>query len=187
MSRHSRAVAPVISTILMVAIVIILSATISIFVLDVGETVRDPAPVVAQSTGELIAQDGTDGGTIRITHQGGDSVSVNEIEIVIDASDAQECGQRERLINLPESGTFSGRFADTNVASGDISNSIVDGGFNADLGVLDSRTDNEFSAGSFFEVRLTGGECPLKQGDKVVVQVIHVPTNSVIIKQNLLV
>lgn len=43
MRGNERAVAPVVSTILVVAIAIILAATVAVFVLDLGERTSDPA------------------------------------------------------------------------------------------------------------------------------------------------
>jgi flagellin-like protein len=55
MVRESRGVSSVISTILMVAIAVIPPATISVFVLDLGEDIQNPGPDIAQSSGEFIA------------------------------------------------------------------------------------------------------------------------------------
>jgi len=54
MNRQDRAVTPVISTILMVAIVVILAAVISTFVLGFTENFSDPAPTVGDTTGEFV-------------------------------------------------------------------------------------------------------------------------------------
>ncbi|ELZ52587.1 MULTISPECIES: type IV pilin [Halorubrum] len=185
MPRPSRGVTSVVSTVLLVAIVVVLSATLSAFAAGVADDLRNPGPYVSQSGGQLAVQDGYDGGTVRVTHVSGDPVPVEEMEIAIDASDA--CGERERLIRLPEGGNSSGSFADSNVASGSIDESIVSGGNRVDLGVLDSRTTNRFAAGSFLQFRLTGESCSLAEGDRVVVSVVHVPSGSVVIRQELVV
>lgn len=184
MSIRSRGVSPVLSTILMAAIVVVLAGAASLYVFDIGEELRNPAPNVAESSGELIQQSGFNGGKIRITHEAGDTVATGETEIVVDASDA--CGKRERLINLPEDDSNNaGRFADTNVQSGSISGSIISGGSATELGVLDSRTTNQFTAGSFLQFRLTAGDCSLDSEDVVAVRVVHTPSNSVIITEQL--
>ncbi|ELZ39844.1 type IV pilin [Halorubrum tebenquichense] len=181
----SRGVTSVVSTVLLVAIVVILSATLSVFALGVSDDLQNPGPYVSQSSGQLAVQDSYDGGIVRITHVSGDPIPVEEMEIAIDASDA--CGERERLIRLPEGGGSSGSFADSNVASGSIDDSIVSGGNRVDLGVLDSRTTNRFTAGSFLQFRLTAESCSLTDGDRVVVSVVHVPSGSVAIRQVLVV
>ena len=184
MTTDSRAAAPVVATILLIAVVAVLSATISATLLGAGSELREPAPNVAQSSGAFVEQDGFDGGVVEITHLAGDTVAVADLEIAIDATDA--CGERERLVNLPEDdGNAAGRFADANVESGDIGESIVSGGFGADLGVLDSRTSNEFTAGSSVRFRLAGTDCPVDPGDRVVVRVVHVPSNAVLVTKRL--
>jgi flagellin-like protein len=190
-SEQDRAVSPVISTILMVAIVVILAATITVFVLDVGEEVQDPGPNVARSSGEFVEQDGFDGGIVRITHVAGDAVPVEELEVAVDATDA--CGERARIINLPgpepprssTSPTYL-PFDDDNFERG--SNSIISQGNsrqNWSAGVLHRETSNTFAAGSFFEFRIKGGDCQLNQGEEVLVRVIHVPSNSIIVTEEL--
>jgi flagellin-like protein len=181
MPGRSRGVTSVVSTVLLVLIVVVLAATLSVFGLGVADDLRNPGPYVAQSSGQLAVQDGFDGGIVRITHVSGDPIPVEEMEIAVDASDA--CGERERLIRLPEGGNSSGSFADSNVASGSIDDSIVSGGNRVDLGVLDSRTANRFAAGSFLQFRLTAESCSLTEGDRLTVTVVHVPSGSVAIRQ----
>lgn len=183
MTRQSRAVTPVIGIILLVAITVILAATITVFVLGTGGDVQEPSPTIGQSSGELVEQSGSSGGTIKITHVAGSSVAVENMEVTVDATDA--CGAQERLINLPEDDSNNaGRFADSNVESGSISNSIISGQY-MDLGVFDSQTSNQFVAGSYFQFRLTSGNCPLDDGDKITVRGVHLPSNSVVITETL--
>ncbi|MDB2269390.1 type IV pilin, partial [Halorubrum ezzemoulense] len=53
MKRQDRAVTPVISTILMVAIVVILAATASVFFFDIAGSITEPAPNVSDTAGEF--------------------------------------------------------------------------------------------------------------------------------------
>jgi flagellin-like protein len=103
--EQDRAVSPVISTILMVAVAVILAATISVFVLDIGEDVEEPAPTVSQSSGTLVGGTGNDDQVVRVTHVAGDNVEVEEMEIVVAAP---ACTPNEaRLTNFPvKSGSF---------------------------------------------------------------------------------
>lgn len=182
-SAPDRAVSPVISVILMVAVTVILSAVIATFVLGIGEEVSDAGPTIGETSGVLETQSGANNGTVRVTHVAGDSVPVDEMEVVVDATDA--CGETERLTNLPEKQNTSnaGQFDDVNVRSGEITNSIISGGFEADLGVFDSRTSNTFKAGEFFQFRITSGDCQLNAGDEVVVDLVHEPTGTLMITQ----
>ena len=52
----------------MVAIVVTLAATISTFALGYADELRSPAPVVGESSGELVPQEGDSGGIVRVTH-----------------------------------------------------------------------------------------------------------------------
>ena len=63
-----RGVAPVISTILLVGIVVILAAIISVFALGLGEDVSDPAPSAAFDV------DVTEDGTVLVVHIGGETI-----------------------------------------------------------------------------------------------------------------
>ena len=73
------AVSPVIGVILMVAITVILAAVIGTFVLGLGGQVQDTAPN-AQFT---FNQDGS----LKMTHDGGQTVSVSNIKVVNDNPD----------------------------------------------------------------------------------------------------
>jgi flagellin-like protein len=73
--EENRAVSPVIGVILMVAITVILAAVIGTFVLGLGDQVSETAPS-AQWNWDGDASNGVD-----LTHQSGDNVTVNEVEI----------------------------------------------------------------------------------------------------------
>jgi flagellin-like protein len=98
----NRAVSPVISVILMVAIAVILTATISVFVLGFTEDLNDTAPVVGQTSGEFVP--GADEQEVLITHVAGDSVPVENIEIVVRAT-GPGVDSETRLVNLPAEGS----------------------------------------------------------------------------------
>ena len=105
MNQQDRAVTPVISTILMVAIVVVLAATISVFMIGITEDVNEPAPNVADTSGEFVIDKDyfDDNQFVRITHLGGDSVAMEEIEIIVraDASGDDDFPKEARLINFP--------------------------------------------------------------------------------------
>ena len=73
---EDRAVSPVIGVILMVAITVILAAVIGTFVLGLGDQVSESAPQ-AQFTFDL----DTSSDELTITHDGGDSVPSDEINV----------------------------------------------------------------------------------------------------------
>lgn len=180
-----RAVAPVISTILLVAITVIFAAVIGTFVLDIGEDVSDPGPNIAETAGSLELQEDDDGGIVRIIHVAGDAVAVEDMEVVVDATDA--CGERARILNLPAEASFFGTntFDSENFAAGE--ESVIDEGtaFTWDIGVLHVENKNTFEAGASFEFRITSGGCELAVGDEIQVDLIHAPTNTIMVTQEL--
>lgn len=68
MSSTERAISPIISVTLMVAIVVVLAGTVSVFVLGLGETVGDPAPSTA------LEVEKTENGTVELAHVAGETL-----------------------------------------------------------------------------------------------------------------
>jgi flagellin-like protein len=102
MTQQRRAVSSVIAVVLMVAVVVILSATVSAAVLNVTDALNEPAPTVAQTSGEFVP--GADDQEVRVTHVAGDSVRVENIEIIVRVS-GPDVDTTERLIDLPADGS----------------------------------------------------------------------------------
>ena len=187
--RSSRGISPVISNILMVAIVVILASTVSVVALGFAQDTTQPGPIVGQSSGELVSDaSGSDDQIVRITHVAGDPIDVSNMEIAVRA-----CGKRARMVNLPsptrrttstptylpfDSGNFEGN---QNL----LSPGQAFGRQSWDAGVLHEDTSNTFTAGSSFEFRIKNGACRLDPGEEVVVHVVHTPTNSIPIEKTL--
>lgn len=185
--ESSRAVSPVVSNILLVAIVVILAATISVLALGFTDERNEPGPVVGTSSAEFVGdKSGADDQIIRITHLGGDPVDVAEMEIAVRA-----CGKSARIGNLPaptnrtsstptyfpfDEGNFE---RNTNL----LSEGTVGQSWNAS--VLHEDTGNTFASGLSFEFRIKNGACSLDAGDQVDVRVVHTPTETVMIKKEL--
>jgi len=180
MCLSSRAVSPVIANILMVAIVVILATTISVFALGFTDGVNQSAPIVGQSSGELVPQDGDNDGIIRITHVAGDTVQVSNMEVVVDASDA--CGKQGRLVNLPA--PPGGNNIDQSNIEGDDIFDQRGYGWDAVPGP-NAIHRSEYVPGEQIAFRITGGPCSINQGDEITVRVVHTPTNSVVITEML--
>jgi flagellin-like protein len=185
-SRSDRAVAPVIGHILLVAVVVIIATTVAVFGFGFVDDMPQPAPNVADSSGEFVPQDGNDGGIVRIEHLGGDEVPVKEMEIVVKA----ECGsetKQGRIVNLPAG---DGNNIDDDQIEGDniidqsylktIDNSVegVDGG-----GAL--LHNKQYSVGESIIFRIPDSKCSLTSGASVTVDVVHTPSQSVIISEEL--
>ncbi|MFT4930966.1 MAG: flagellin-like protein [Natronomonas sp.] len=173
----SKAVSSVISTVLMVALVVILAATVSVFVLDLTGEGNQPAPIVKQSSGELIVQDNSSGGKINLTHVAGDSLTASNLEIVVNAEDP--CGKSGRLVNLPAPGNDL-RPTSEYVRGDD----IFDNSWNSVDGPI-GEADAKWEAGETATFRLASSECQLDSGDTIIVRVVHTPTNSIIIEETL--
>jgi len=182
-----RGVSPVVSTTLVVAIVVILAATISVAVFDTTENINEPAPNIAESSGEFVPQDGTSGGIVKLTHISGDSVEVSEIEISVRAECEAETKQG-RIVNLPAGEENAIREQDGQI-EGDV---IFD---ERSLNIIDNEVDGvndggallqggQYTAGDTMIFRIPTSDCELTDGSEASVQVIHNPSDSVIIDQS---
>lgn len=188
MSRRRRAVSPVLSTVLMVAVVVVLGATISVFAFTFLDSVDDPAPNIAQTSGAFVPQDGDDGGIVQITHEAGDSVRVSDIEIAVRAACAGGTKQG-RIVNLP-----AGSGNDIDESDGQIEgDNIFDERSlttisNKVSGVDDGGAllhNEAYDAGETILFRIPSGDCTLESGSEVSVRVVHTPSEAVIIEQEL--
>jgi FlaG/FlaF family flagellin (archaellin) len=177
----TRGVTPVVSEVLLIAVVVVVATTVSVFALGVGEETREPAPAVAQSSGTFVAfEDGSDEQIVRITHVAGDRIPVSELEVVVDATDA--CGKAGRLVDLPVDGAGGNAIADSNIDGDDIFDQRPPYLGGPDLGVL---TGSSFAAGEYVGFRLSKGECLVEPGDEVVVRLVHAPTDAVVVRERL--
>ncbi|MFC7078046.1 type IV pilin N-terminal domain-containing protein [Haloarcula halophila] len=177
----NRAVSPVISVILMVAIAVILTATISIFVLGFTEDLNDTAPVVGQTSGEFEPGSGSDEQIVRITHVAGDRVNVENIEIIVQAS-GPSLDANARLVNLPADSHFSNAIDSTNVQGDD----IIDTSNGAPNQVIVPADPNTWTAGDTIQFRIKVGgadfrEPPDRTGpeaDELKITIVYTDTES---------
>lgn len=145
------------------------------FVLDVSNTIEDPAPVVGQSSGDLTTQDGNGGGIVNITHIAGDTLVAADLEIVVDAA----CGKTGRLVNLPAEGD------DPNPESEYVrGEDVFDNSANSVSGPI-GEAGGEWTPGETVTFRLASSECALTRGDTITVRVVHTPSRTVVIDQSL--
>ena len=180
MKAPDRGVSEVISVILMVAIVVILSATASVFFLGVVEDINEPAPNVADTTGEFEAGGDLDQQLVRITHVAGESVALDELEIVVRAGGNNMDDAQVRLVDLPPSGST---FDDNNYEG----NKDLASGFGVSDGVLFDGSST-WTAGQDIIFRITVGEADFRdpptgsnpEADELEVIVVHTPSNAII-------
>jgi flagellin-like protein len=181
--RVNRAVSPVISVILMVAIVVILVATASVFIFDSSGGLNEPAPFVADTTGEFEPEaDGYPTNQIvQITHRGGDSVAVEKVEIIVRAS-GPSLDTEARLVDLPA----TERYITDNI-QGD-SGLISSDSARVPMKIITDDGPNVWSAGDTIQFRINVGEADFRdsaQGDpneaeELEVIIIHTPSNAII-------
>jgi flagellin-like protein len=186
MNRQDRAVAPVISTVLMVAIVVILAAVISTFALGFAENFSDPAPTVGDTTGEFVP--GADEQIVRITHVAGDNVPVEEIEIIVRASGpGDDLPLEARLVDLPgDDTTIDDKNLEGNTGLIDTSSAVQ---------IIQEEDSNIWQSGNtiLFEINVGGGgnvgadfrdPSELENGDgeadELEVVIVHTPSNSIL-------
>ena len=175
MRADRRAASSIIGVLLLVAVVIVLVTVAGGYLVSISDNVSEPAPVIADSTGEFIPQDGNDGGIVRIEHRAGDTASVHDLEVAVVA----ECA----------GGDKQGRLVDLPVTSG---NSIDDDQIEGD-NIFDQRSLNTFGGGALLQdryassdtilFRIPDNKCDLAVGAEVVVRVVHLPSDSVVITE----
>ena len=180
-----RALTPIAAVAVLVGFTLLLATTVSAAALGYADGLTEPPPTVSQSSGEYDRYAAGGGRyteqVIRITHEGGDTLTVSAIEIVVDASDA--CGKTGRLVNLPAEGDDP-RPTSKYVRGDDIfdnSANAVEG----PIGTGDVDDDGEWSAGERAQFRLATSDCRLDRGDRLAVRVVHRPTDAVIIAQSI--
>ncbi|MBX0287417.1 type IV pilin [Haloarcula salinisoli] len=174
-----RALSPVVGVVLLVGITLLLAATVSVTALGFTDELTGTAPTVSQSSGTYDRY-ASGGGryteqVVRITHEGGDTLTVTDIAIVVDASDA--CGKTGRLVNLPAEGDDP-RPASKYVRGDD----IFDNSANSVEGPIGT-DDGEWSAGETAQFRLAIRACRVDDGDRLVVRIVHTPTDAVVVDQ----
>jgi flagellin-like protein len=84
------AVSPVIGVVLMVAVTVILSAAVGAFVLDIGNAVTEQTPTTAIAFETDVGTGSPD--SVRMRHNGGDSLEVSALLVSIGGQTAWEAG-----------------------------------------------------------------------------------------------
>lgn len=178
-----RGVSPAIAVLLMAAVAIILAASIGAFVLGFGEETREPAPNVAETTGEFaVAPPDKDAGgnqTVRITHVAGESVDVEDIEIAVTAI-GPSLDTEARLVDLPaEGGSIDKKNLEGNA-------SLIDKSSGSSR-VIVNDDSNLWTAGDTIEFRINTGDDddgadfrPDGGADELEVSIVHTPSNAIV-------
>lgn len=166
-----RAVSPVIGVVLMVAVTTLIAATVGSFFFGLGQETREPAPQVAKSDGAFLVDGGHDQ-VVRITHRGGDPVTVSNLEIQVSFSEHPE---QSRLTGVPTTDI------DPVDYEGD---DIWDGGATGVRDALASDetegSDDEWSTGESMTFRIASGDVDVNPGETVTVTVVHEPSGTIL-------
>ena len=177
-----RALTPVIGVVLLLGVALLLAATVSVTALGYAERLSQPAPTVAQSSGEYDRYAGGGGRyteqVVRITHVAGDTLTVADLEIVVDATEA--CGKTGRLVELPVAGDDP-RPTSRYVRGDDVFDNSADA-VEGPIGTGDVDDDGEWSAGETAQFRLAASECRLQPGETITVRVVHTPSDGVVME-----
>jgi len=88
-----RAVSPVIGVVLLIALVVLLSATVSVFAIEMGQ--NNPEPTFLEGddddheepTPDVEWEIDASGGIAQITHDGGESIDGDALEIMVDGTE----------------------------------------------------------------------------------------------------
>ncbi|WP_254279050.1 type IV pilin [Haloarcula marina] len=184
-SGVNRAVTPLVAVVLLVGLTVVLAASVTAASVGYAAELRERAPTVSQSAAEY-ERYAAGGGryadhVIRLTHLAGDTLTVADLELVVDASDA--CGKVGRLVNVPIAGDDP--VPTERYVRGD---DVFDNSYNAvegPIGTGDVDDDGEWSAGETAQFRLASGDCPLRDGDRLTVRVVHAPTNAVLVAETI--
>ena len=182
----NRGVSPVIGVILVVAVVVILVTTVSIFVFGFTGVITEPAPNVADTTGEFEPEVGyPDNQLVKITHKGGDSVPVEEIEIIVRASMTHTDDREAQLVNLPSDGLWDGSIDSDDVEGNE---DLIDNFRDVENRIIIVEDSNTWEAGDTIQFRIPTSEADFREGespeaDELEVIIVHTPSNAIISEQ----
>jgi len=188
MNPDHRAVSPIVGTLFVVAIVVILAATISVTVLDTTEEINEPAPNVVETTGEFEPGGGADEQLVRVTHIAGESVDVGDIEIILQANGPDEDLPTDaRLVNLPADGSD---IDDDNIQGDDdlidTRNLPPDG--SSGNQIITSEDSNLWDSGDTIQFRIAVSGADFRdspasnnpEADELEVTIVHIPSDAII-------
>ncbi|WP_436911160.1 type IV pilin [Halosimplex marinum] len=159
--RSDRAASPVVGVVVLVGVTVLLASTV-VAAVGLDRARPQPAPQVSLDA-ELSATDGwPDGQRLRIVHEGGDTLSVADLAVVVAF---ERTGDRARLSGFP-----TGRLTDEHRRGADLFDRTyagVDGALDA------TQTDGRWTAGETATVRIAQGELDVRPGDRATVRVVH--------------
>jgi len=174
---------PVVALLLFAGIaVVVLAAVYSLSAINFGSQSDGTTPVISASNGSLqIDAEGSGNTVVRLTHQEGDTLSVENLTVAVSAQAA--CGKSGRLVNLPAPGGDPA--PESEYVRGD---DIFDNSENAVTGPIgeDNVTVNgTWSAGETVTFRIDSEACSIRSNNGIIVRVLHTPTDAVLFQHRL--
>ena len=173
-----RAASTAVSVLLLVAgAVVVLVALYSVSAIDFGPGADASAPTVSDASGNLTIDDtGSANPVVELTHVEGDTLEVEDVELVVTAQAA--CGKSGRLVNLPAPDGDPSPPAD--YVRGDDIFDNSDDAVTGPIGEDNVTVDGTWSTGETATFRLDGEACPLDTSKEIVVRIQHSPTTTVL-------
>lgn len=169
---RTRGVAPLLAVVVLIALVVLLASLVGVAAVGFTDAVRDPPPrAVFASADDLAAHGSADGGIVGVRHLGGETIAVERIALVVDATDA--CEKRGRLHGLP---LGAGNDIESDQIAGD---DVFDQQSVRRFGTAPHVTlRDQWRPSETITVRIPRSDCPLEPGDRVAVAVIDERSNS---------
>lgn len=113
--QGERGVSPVIGVVLLVAVVVILAATVSVYALQFGDQTQESGPSVA-ITAEYDSRTAPDGESVHLSVQSGDRIETRQLSLVLgDATDSSTGS----TVEIADSADPLGTQAGTTLGAGD--------------------------------------------------------------------
>ena len=178
MTDRARAVTSVVSTVLLVAVVVVLAATISVYALGATEEIRSPPPAVSDLSAEYLTGSTTcDTDIVKLTHRAGDPVDLSETRTIVRLPDSN--GKEATITGFPTDGSTLNS-ADYDDPSNILYSSGCVGGAAAD-------GDGRWAVGDSFSFKLNsgGGTGDINPGDTIEVIVVHDPSDAVVVRHSI--
>lgn len=180
MPPSTRAVSPVVGTVLLVA----LAAVLATGVLAAGtamKSLEDPPPSAVLAGADVTAACagcGSSDQVVRVRHRSGDPIEMAEVALVISVPGHDVSG---RVVDLP---LATNCLRDSHVEDTDLFDGRC-GRVGGALTAVGSDADGVWRAGEQVAVRLRKSAVRLRPGADVVVRVVHTPSGTVVARERL--
>lgn len=181
MTDRARAVTSVVSTVLLVAVVVVLAATISVYTLGATEEIRSPPPAVSDSSAEYLTGSlSCDDDIVKLTHRAGDPVDLSETRTIVRLPDSDR--KEATITGFPTDGSTLDNQTDVDDPHNILSDNCVGG--EADGG---SGGSGRWAVGDSFSFKLNsgGGTGDINAGDTIEVIVVHDPSDAVVVRHSI--